>query len=446
MTDMGGLQEQPELENGGEINQQPVHERPDSTEQQESPQKASGPEIRHPYLPYLTTLLLIAMAAWFVKDVYLDRPSTEQQARINSFAAALELIPGHYVEDVSAGDLYRAAMNGMMSKLSDRYSTYLDNLEVKMSNAESAGEFGGIGVVVSSERGRVVITEVTEDSPADRAGLEAGDIIEKVDGEDTSEFSFSQVVAMVRGKVGTSVELTVLTKEGDKQKTVKVDRKKITLETVDWEMLEGDVGLLKLARFDKDTVPEVEEALEKLIDEGMKGLILDLRNNTGGLLDQAVGVCDLFLGDAVVVKLESRLEDERETYESTEGTAIPQDMPMLILVDGRTGSGAEIVAGALQSQERAEILGTTTFGKGAVNKLYPLPDGSGVLLTVAYYVIHPDHRIEGKGVEPDYKVGELPPFPSDDGQKEVRKWLEQYRNAHSKQLEKARQIIKEKLN
>ena len=445
MSNMDGLQEKSEPESDSEVTQQPVHQKPDTSEQSVAAEEEPCREVRHPYLPYLTTLLLIVMAGWFVKNVYFDRPSTEQQARINSFAAALELIPGHYVEDVTAEDLYRAAMKGMMSKLSDRYSTYLDSLEVEMSNVESAGEFGGIGVVVSSEKGSVVITEVNENSPAAKAGLEAGDVIEKVDGQDTSEFSFSQVVAMVRGKVGTSVKLTVLAKEGDRRKNVEVNRKRITLETVDSQILDSDIGLLKLARFDQDSVEEVEAALRDLLDKGMKGLILDLRNNTGGLLEQAVGVCDLFLGDVPVVKLKSRLEDERETYEAEEGTVIPEDMPMLILVDSRTGSGAEIVAGALRAHNRAETVGTPTFGKGAVNKLYPLPDGGGVLLTVAYYIIHPDHRIEGKGIEPDYKVGELPPFPSEDGQEAVRQWLDRYHKAHKQQLDKARELLKEKL-
>lgn len=445
MSDGREQQAASEVEDTEQREPQAVEEPPAGTPPEKPPEPPEPRREAHPYLPYLTTLLLITVAAWFVKDLVFDRPSTEQQLRINSFARALELIPHQYVEDVTAEELYRAAMEGMLTRLSDDYSTYLDSLEVELSDAESSGEFGGVGITVRAEEGRVVVTEVREGSPAQRAGLETGDVIVAVDGQKCSQFSFTQVVAMVRGKAGTPVELVVRKKEGDRERTVEVTREKITLETVREEMLEPGIGLIRLARFDQDATPETKEALQKLVEEGARGLILDLRNNTGGLLEQAVGVCDLFLNEGRIVSLKSRLASEEDTYKATKATAVPKDLPLVVLVDGHTGSGAEIVAGALQSHGRATLVGTTTFGKGAVNKLYQLPDGSGILLTVAYYEIYPGRRIDGKGVEPDIKVGELSPFPSGGDRQQVKEWLEHYHSAREQQLARARELLKERI-
>ncbi|MCK4301031.1 MAG: peptidase S41, partial [Planctomycetes bacterium] len=211
------------------------------------------------------------------------------------------------------------------------------------------------------------------------------------------------------------------------------------------EMLEPDIGLLRVEQLDQHSLVKIEEGIGALLSQGMRGLILDLRDNTGGLLDQAVAVSDLFLNQGAIVKLASRLPQERDSFEATERMALPLDLPVVVLVDGRTASAAEIVAGALKQYGRATIIGTRTFGKGAVNKIYPLPDGSGLILTVAHYSIPPGTIIEGNGIEPDIVVGELPPFPSGSDRDEVDRWIAEQKKAGEQQLECARKFLQERV-
>jgi len=409
------------------------------------PRAGHSSDKRHPYLPALTWLLLIAITVWFINYFVFERPSTERQLRMESFMAALRLIPEHYVKEVKEEDLYRAAMEGMVSSLGDRYSAYLGRPQMGEARIQTSGEFGGIGVSVAPQDGLLVITEVMESSPARQVGLAEGDMIVKVDGQECSKLPFPEAVALVRGKVGTPVELAVMQQKTGQTVTFNVVRRKITLETVKWEMLESDLGLLRVEQFDQHSLAKIKDGIDALLSQGMRGLILDLRNNTGGLLDQAVAVSDLFLDRGAIVKLESRLTQERDSFKASEGTALPQDMPLVVLVDGRTASAAEIVAGALKQHGRATIIGTRTFGKGAVNKIYPLPDGSGVILTVAHYSIPPDTVIEGSGIEPDIVVGELPPFPSGSDRKEVAAWIAEQKRASEQQLERARMFLREKI-
>jgi len=412
--------------------------------------EASGPRTPksttgYRYLPLLSWLLLIAVIAWFVKAYVFERPSTEHQLRTASFSAALRLISHHFAGEVKEEDLYSSAMEGMVKSLADRYSFYLHGFQLEEARVQTSGEFGGIGVTVAPKDGSIIITDVMEESPAAEAGLVAGDQILKVDGQDCSQLAFTEAVSMVRGKVGTSVALTVLRARTGKEETVAVVRRKIILDTVKWEVLEPGLAMIQVLQFDRRSLSKVRDALDALLDEGMEGLVLDLRDNTGGLLDQAVSVSDLFLSEGPIVALESRLSEEQASYEATRQTAVSSELPIAVLVNGRTASAAEIVAGALKYNGRATIIGVTTYGKGAVNKVYPLPDGSAVLLTVAHYKIPPDHMIEGNGVKPQIVVGELEPFPSGEERQRVAEWIEKYRKARQEQLARAKDFVREKI-
>jgi carboxyl-terminal processing protease len=211
-------------------------------------------------------------------------------------------------------------------------------------------------------------------------------------------------------------------------------------------MLEDHIGYIRIDQFDRHCLENVEKAIESLKQGGaLKALIVDVRLNPGGLLDQAVGVSDLFLSEGVIVRLQSRLKEEEVVFKADAQTGIPADMPVVVLTDFGSASAAEVFAGALQAHHRAVILGTKTFGKGAVNRIYPLADGSGVVLTIAHYSVDKDKTIEGKGIEPDVKVGELAPLPPAADEKELGKWQTSFWAAHEEQLKRAVELLKEKV-
>ena len=399
---------------------------------------------QHRYLPVLAVLLLVVIAVWFVNYLVLLRPSGEHRQRVSAFSNALRIIRRHYVREVPEEELYEAAMDGMIKSLDDRYSTYMTAAQLQQANIETTGEFGGVGIRVAYQEGKIIITEIIGGGPADQTGIEAGDVIVKVDGEESARYSFLEVIAMIRGEVGSHVRLTVARGSPQELLDFEILREKISLETVKAEFIEPGLGYVRIDRFDEQVRTELGRELEGLKQEGLNGLILDLRYNMGGLLGQAVSVCDLFISEGSIAGLESRLSTETDEFRANPHTAIPLDVPMVVLVDARTASAAEIVAGALKYLGRATVIGTRTFGKGAVSRIYPLGDGSGMALTVAYYKVASDKVIERNGVEPDIVVGELPPFPTDGDKEQAKEWLALYESAREQQLSRAIEFLKEK--
>ena len=409
---------------------------------------SGGPESRHVgryrLLPVLSWLLVALVAVWLTKHYVWDRPSDEHRRRVAAFDRALRLIPERYAKRVEERDLYGAAMRGMLESLGDRYSVYLAPAARDEVRVVTKGDFGGIGVMVAADDGAVVITEVQDGGPAAEAGLAAGDVIIKVDEVDCAGRSFQEVVSMVRGRVGTSVAL-VVRREGEKEpRSVSLVRKKITLETVKWKLLAPGIGYLQVRQFDAHTGDRVEEGLKELLDGGAKGLVLDLRDNTGGLLDQTVRVCDMLLNEATVLVVRNWRLAEGKEHRTKDGVLVPIDLPLVVLVNRRTASAAEIVAGALKHYRHATLMGAPTFGKGAVNEIYGLPDGSGVLITTAFYELGSGETVEGKGIEPDILVGEMPPFPGEDRDK-MQDWFVRYKEAREEQLTRAREFLEEKV-
>jgi carboxyl-terminal processing protease len=335
----------------------------------------------------------------------------------------------------------------MVYSLNDPHSFYLDAYQLSHADATTEGEFGGVGILVGRGDGVGVIIEVTPGSPADQAGIKAGDMVLAVDGIETSQMSFIEFVGRVRGKVNSKVKLTLQRAGTNKRETVELKRVRITLDTVSWKMLDDGIGSIKLSQFDMHSVENVKKALDEFKKSGnLKALLLDVRGNTGGLLEQAVELVDMFVAEGLIVKLESRKKGEITSFEADKDVLVPPDLPIAVLIDERSASASEVLAGALKALHRATLIGARTFGKGAVNRLYELPDGSGVLLTVAHYTVGDGIKIEGAGVAPDIEVGATPPLPEGSDVKARQEWLAAYEKAQHEQLERALEFLRSKIS
>ncbi len=310
-----------------------------------------------------------------------------------------------YVEKVTPKRLMVNAMKGMVEKL-DPYSEYFTPEEYKEFQEDISGEFGGVGVEISIKDGRPVIVAPIEGTPAYRAGLRAGDVILEIDGKDTFGMSISKVVKLMRGKPGTTVELTIYRPETKKTFKVKITRAIIHVTPVKWTVIEPyNIGYVKIVQFQQDTAKRLEKALEEILKHRPKGIIIDLRNDPGGLLSQAVAVADLFLPpDKVVVSIKGRVE--HEVYRTEKPALVPKDVKVVILVNRGTASASEIVSGCLQDYKRAVLVGEKTFGKFCVQTPIPIENGKyGVLkLTTAYYYTPKGRNLNKKGLTPDIVV------------------------------------------
>lgn len=298
----------------------------------------------------------------------------------------------------TAEDVY-VALNTMLASLNDPYSKFLSESEFKEQNNIIDSKVYGIGINIASVSGRVYISNVLKGTPADLSGLKQGDMILSIDGQDINGETIFKVSQYIKGTPGAIVELIVL--RGDKKITKKIKREEIRIKAAEYKVLDGKIGYIHLLSFiSQDTPSEFLAALEKLKD--CEGLILDLRGNMGGLFQNAIFVSNLFLEKGIIVNVVGRsghlnvyrADKENFTYEK----------PLVVLVDGDSASSSEIVAGAFQDHDRAKLVGTTTFGKGLVQKVYPMPNRTGINLTIARYFTPNGNKIDGKGIKPDYEV------------------------------------------
>ncbi|PMR74668.1 S41 family peptidase [Billgrantia endophytica] len=322
---------------------------------------------------------------------------------IQTFAEVFERIKRAYVEEVDDSTLLRNAMRGMLSEL-DPHSAYLDRDEFASLRESTEGEFGGIGIEVGLEEGQLTIITPIDDTPASRAGLQARDIILSIEDTPTENLSLQEAVTLMRGSPGSEISLTILRRGEDESRTVTLTREVIRTESVRSELLETGYGYLRVSQFQSRTGDQVTSAIQRLERDGpLNGLILDLRNNPGGVLQAAVAVADAFLEGGLVVYTEGRLPDTQMRFSAGRETAAP-DVPLVVLINGGSASAAEIVAGALQDQRRGVVMGTESFGKGSVQQVMPLGNGEGLKLTTALYYTPNGRSIQAQGIEPDVEV------------------------------------------
>lgn len=346
------------------------------------------------------SLLLIIIAGRY-GNISANDEEAYQELRI--FTAVIQELEEEYVDPVDTKELIKAAIQGMVSSL-DPHSEYLPPDAFEDIQTDTKGEFEGIGIVITKAKGLLKVISPIEGTPAFRAGVKAGDIIEKIDGEPTENMELWEAVKKMRGEKGTSVVISVLRKGETEPLEFELTRDVIPITSVKAITLKPGYGYVRITNFQANTTDEMIKAIDQLHAENngiLKGLIIDLRNNPGGLLDQAVSVADFFLDDGIILSVKHR--NDEETYKA-EKNKTPEDYPIVILINGGSASASEIVAGALQDQKRALLLGTTSFGKGSVQTIKPLGDGSGIKFTVARYYTPSGRSIQAKGIVPDIEV------------------------------------------
>ncbi len=319
------------------------------------------------------------------------------------FASVLDLVERNYVKEVSPQKLIYGAINGMLTSL-DPHSSFMKPEDFKELQVETKGKFTGIGIEITIRDGILTVVSPIEGTPAFRAGLQANDKILKIDGKPTKNMSLMDAVKLLRGPKGTEVTITIFRSGWNEVKDIKLIRDIIPIRSVRSMILEPGYGYIRISNFQRNTTEEMEKAIQKMKKDGkIKGLVLDLRNNPGGLLDQAVKVADEFLASGLIVYTDGRIEDQKMRFNATP-KGMAQDYPLVVLVNGGSASASEIVSGAIQDHHRGIILGTQTFGKGSVQTIIPLEDGAAVRLTTALYYTPSGRSIQAKGVTPDIVV------------------------------------------
>jgi len=323
---------------------------------------------------------------------------------VQLFADAVSILRDEYVEAPDSKKLVYGAMRGMLGSLDD-YSVFLEPDELKELEVEARGEFGGIGVEITMKDGILTIIAPIAGTPAEEAAVMPGDKIVEIDGKLTRDMGMTEAMKGLRGKPGTSVKLTLWGEKEQKLRKVEIRRAIIKIKSVTkCEFLEDKIGYIRLAEFQANTPRELEASLKKLESQGMDSLILDLRNNPGGLLDVSVDVAEKFLPkDSVIVSVKARNPEQSAVFKSKGKFAHP-DYPLIVLVNGGSASASEIVAGAIQDNKRGIVVGTKTFGKAAVQAVVPLKDGSAVKFTTAFYLTPSGKLIKEEGIAPDVVV------------------------------------------
>jgi carboxyl-terminal processing protease len=335
----------------------------------------------------------------------IKQPSTDAEVyrALELFGDAFSIVRANYVDNVSDKQLVQGAINGMLSAL-DPHSNYLDTTDLDDMNVESHGEFAGVGIDVSTENGLIKVISPIDDTPAARAGIKPGDLITHIDGAAVQGLTLSQAVDKMRGPVNSDVTLTIQ-RSGRNPFDVKLTRAMITIKSVRSKLAGGKIGYIRISSFTEQTDVGVGEAmknLSKAANGKLTGVVLDLRNDPGGLLDQAIAVASSFIDKGEIVSTRGRRPDDAQRYNSHTAD-IARGLPMAVLINGGSASASEIVAGALQDHRRAIVIGTRSFGKGSVQTIIPLADGA-MRLTTARYFTPSGRSIQALGIEPDIVV------------------------------------------
>lgn len=335
-----------------------------------------------------------------VKSNQVKLNSDDFDTKMNKLASYIETF---YLDDVSEEDMAEGAFKGVVAALGDPYSEYYTEEEYESLMESTSGEYNGIGVSISQkeEKGEITIATVFDDTPAKEAGIQEGDVIVAVDGNDMTGKSSQDVVSMIKDKTDGTVTITVM-RNGEKL-DLQVEIRKVERPTVANHMMDGNIGYIKLSEFDGVSTSQFSEALNELKDQGMEKLVIDIRDNPGGRLDVVCDLLDLFVDkDKLIVYTKDKNGNKQEEY--TRYDASVKDIPISIIVNGNSASAAEVFTGVMQDYGLAKIVGTQTFGKGIVQKILDMGDGSAVKLTVSKYYLPNDENIHGQGITPDYVI------------------------------------------
>ena len=352
------------------------------------------------YILFIVTIILLNVSS----KVY-SQNIDKLYEKIDLFSEVLETIQNEYVEDVDQAEAMESAINGLLQSL-DPYSSYMNQETFEESQSETSGEFGGLGIEVSMEAGVVKVITPMDDTPAARAGIKAGDYIVKINAEQVRGKTLMEAVNLMRGPVGTSIEITVRRRGLKKAKIFKITREIIEIKSVISKLIDNKVGYLRLRAFNQNSSDQLKKEISKIEkNKKLVGYILDLRNNPGGLLTQAIEISDFFLDDGEIVSTKGRKNKENRKFFAHKGDRI-KGKPLIVLINNGSASASEIVAGALQDQKRAVLLGEATFGKGSVQSIIPLKNKGALRLTISKYYLPSGKSISEVGVLPDIKIEE----------------------------------------
>ena len=348
-------------------------------------------------------IILLLINFFFLKNAYSSEKDIYQ--KIDLFGEVLEKINKEYVDEINQSDSMDAAIDGLLQSL-DPYSGYMSPKTFDEMQTDTSGEFGGLGIEVTMESGVVKVISPIDDTPASRAGIKAGDYIVKIENTQVQGKSLSEAVDLMRGPVGSSIELTIRRRGEKKALIFEVTREIIEIKSVKADLLDKNIGYLRLTSFNENSAQQIEKEIKELEkNKKLKGYILDLRNNPGGLLSQAIRISDFFLENGEIVSTKSRKSSENRKWFAKKGD-ITNGKTLVVLINYGSASASEIVAGALKDHKRAILLGENSYGKGSVQSIIPLKNKGAIRLTVAKYYLPSGKSISEVGVSPDIEIDE----------------------------------------
>ncbi|MBI5587762.1 MAG: S41 family peptidase [Deltaproteobacteria bacterium] len=353
----------------------------------------------------LVVVAIFTLSSWALSQRVVSVPNNTYES-LKVFTDVLGIVQENYAEPVDSKEVIYNAIKGMVKGL-DPHSSFMTPDEYNEMQIDTKGSFGGIGIEIGLRDNVLTVVSPIEDTPADKAGIKAGDKIVKIGEKSTKDMGLSEAVGLMRGPKDTPVTISIMRESFKEPKPFTINRAIIKVKSVKFKTLEDGFGYVRIVQFQENTSEDLDKALKELTKKNgkLKGLVLDLRNDPGGLLKEAVSVSNEFISSGLIVYTKGRVEDQNMTF-SADGTKTQPDYPMIVLVNGGSASASEIVAGALQDHKRAIILGTQTFGKGSVQTIIPLSDGSAVRLTTSKYYTPSGRSIQAKGIEPDIIVGD----------------------------------------
>ena len=352
----------------------------------------------------VTVALTLLFSTNLLASVTKETPAKQEASRLEAlakFTKVISIVEQYNVDEVTIEELMDKALEGMLTNL-DAHSNFLTQKDYKKLKVQTEGEFGGLGITVGIKDGALTVIAPIEGTPADKAGLESGDIILKINDESTLSMTIDEAVSLMRGKVGDPIDITIVREGANKPLPIHIVRGVITIQSVYTKTIGDDIQYIRVTSFDKKVVSDVSKAIKKAKAK-TKGIILDLRNNPGGLLDEAVGLVDIFVNKGKIVSQKGRKDADKQQYTAKSSTTLT-DVPLVVLVNGGSASASEIVSGALQDHKRGVVVGQNTFGKGSVQVVLPVTDTEAIKLTIARYYLPSGRTIQAVGVKPDIEV------------------------------------------